>query len=152
MHYTFHISKLTQLTSVSLIERGRLGPTDLFVLQALPDLRHLRLQNIMVPATAMLQELTQLQHLSVHNCCFRDLLHMPLPNSQARASLARLDVSSGPGHEQPHWPEYLVSPDETGTMAAIDYMPNLLLRVRVCRSNPCLCQLSPPALSDYHRQ
>ena len=87
---THFISRLTRLTSVALKAQGSLATTDLFALQALPQLQLLELHNIAIQSFGPLIALTQLRHLVTAGCSFAVCI-TDAYNQQA-SRLPRLDL------------------------------------------------------------
>ena len=94
---TFFLSKLPQLTAITLAApprrySGGQCTTDLFVLQALPNLQYLSLQHLRIDDSGTLLALTQLQHVDLCACTFTPISQRPPAAARPQPQLARLDV------------------------------------------------------------
>ena len=85
---THFISRLKQLTSVALKSQDNLATSDLFALQALPQLQLLELHNIAIHSIGPLIALTQLRHLVAAGCSFAECT----TRDQQPSRLPRLDL------------------------------------------------------------
>ena len=116
VHNAHFISRLTRLVSV-VLQAASLQITDLFPLQALPNLQLLKLHGIHIHAVEPLLALTQLQHLVLEQCCFVSERHRgarsqnssqqldPADQQDQCSRLSRLDVRKGQtGSVDMEWP------------------------------------------------